>query len=116
RVAEAAHVAPASVHLDVDGVGGHALEDDAVAAEWRRVLRPLRRDLRTHARDVLEHDALFAVGDADESEPQASHRAGWEGTRGRVECHGGDPLLDRVVDPVEAEAEPGREAPHHWRP
>ena len=66
---------PAAVHLDVDRVRRHALEDHAVATERRRVAGPVGRRVLAHAGDVLEHDPLLAVGDTDESEPHPADRA-----------------------------------------
>ena len=114
--AEAAHVAAAPVHLDVDGVGGHALQDDAVAAQRRRVPRPVGCRVLTHPRDVLEHDALLTVLHADQTEPHRADGArGQRSRRGLVRL-GRDPLLQGVVDAVELQPVRGGEAPHDRRP
>ena len=109
--AEPAHVAAPAVHLDVDGVRRHALEDDAVPAQGRRVPRPVGCRVLTHPGDVLEHDALLAVLHADEPEPHRADRArGQRSRRGLVRL-GRDPLLERVVDRVELEPVPRRRGP-----
>jgi hypothetical protein len=84
-------------------IDGIAVEHDAIGAVARG--RPVGRDVVRHAVDVLDHDRVAAVDDADRLEAHRGDRARLDHARGDLEPLVGDALVVGLADRVELHAQ-----------
>ena len=71
--------------LQLAGEAGLAVDDDDPVGAVAFRGRPLGREVGRHAIDVLDHDRVAPVDDADRLEAHGPDGAGVDGSRGDVE-------------------------------